>query len=291
LVHAVKQKLTFFSPVFGVLLCRLVTIAEEMEQRGVPGAVALSDDAYRSMPPGSLWEYECKELEPAPFDGRRIQRWTIAHLPKQKGGGNKGAAEDAAAGPGGSPFGGPRRANTNKRVGAAGSTGSTPLHTGSNQLPANGRVADGSFAAPAAFNLASSSAQIPIPAAAASSSATAAVGNRVAPRASGAPTVVRVNSPQSEFETGAVENDATAGLLANQSAGGEKDFVAELYAGEESARSPAAAAAPSSSLQTPGAASRPLDRYLQNQAAAAATAASPSVGERKVGGTVMFMPE
>lgn len=73
-----------------------------MEQKGVPGMVALSETAYRSMPPGSLCDYEVQELPPVPFGNGMINRWTLALLSNkgknnnETGSGGSGGAGAAA---------------------------------------------------------------------------------------------------------------------------------------------------------------------------------------------------
>jgi class 3 adenylate cyclase len=54
-----------------------VTLAELMEQKGVPGMVAFSQAAFQAMPPESLGEYDIKALEPVPHGDSKISRWTI----------------------------------------------------------------------------------------------------------------------------------------------------------------------------------------------------------------------
>jgi class 3 adenylate cyclase len=55
-----------------------VTIAELMEQKGVPGMVALSHACYSAMPASTVTtEYECKPLEPVPHEQHMVKRYTI----------------------------------------------------------------------------------------------------------------------------------------------------------------------------------------------------------------------
>jgi len=233
------------------LFGQTVTIAEEMEQRGVPGAVALSEAAYRSMPPGSLWEYECKQLEDVVFDGVRIARWTVAPLPKK-------AKGDA-------PFGSPSMGAVNRSGAGRRGTLATPLLQPTSlappeRTPSVRTKADGSFPGPALDLHASP-------------------GNGRVARLSVGSTVGN-GSARGVVQRGT--SDGSGAELIAALYGGTESSTSPLTISSGTVKSPSSAAA----LQTPGATSTPLAHFLQKQAAAAAVA-SPSRNEPPVA----FIPQ
>ena len=256
-----------------------VTLAEEMEQKGVPGMVAMSDAAYRSMPASCLGEYECKQLEPVTAGESVIHRWTIWHLKKdRKSMAAAGVAAAASAdGSADSPMFPSGEGRGGRRVAKRSVAGSGGHNLSVHQLPVT--------------PLYPAVATPPTPllvAATAASAATSSASSAFAPPSSsgsgsgsGAPRVIRVFALE---ETAAAVAAEAARLGQTQSGGGDVKpggsthredaelaqsgdlLVAALYTNE--APRAAVAGSPSSGGRAgtaPSPLSAPLGQYLRSQ--------------------------
>lgn len=73
-----------------------MSLAELMEQKGVPGMVAIAQSTFAAIPPDCLADYDIKALDPVPHGDDLIARWTIEKARASGHGAIVGDANNAA---------------------------------------------------------------------------------------------------------------------------------------------------------------------------------------------------